>query len=641
MQNGVGVASLQGSSVTIAHCQFTNNNQRAVSHSTGSLAVSNCVFVANPGAVYCENSAVLVTHCAFLGNSAYDGAGLDLHQCGSASVVNCLFSGNFVGHAGAALFANASTLTVRNCTVSGNRAGAAAAGIYSQNGACSIYNSILWNNWSDPFGASVQAQFYGTITDAQNNCVQGGAWGTWNTDPLFVAGVNPASAPIAAGDYRLSEASPLIDLGLDAQAAAIDVDLDGAARHVEGVDLGAYELQVGPATALAFVTPPQVLIPGQLSGAITLQRRGRHNHAAAAEPDLVLTLATSSGAGVFRDWADTTNLSSIVITQGCSSVSLRYRDTTQGAPVLTVLASGLSSVTQTQIVTHSTRLAFATPPRTVELGALSDVITVQRQDDNGWLVAGESNLVVSLSSSSGAGVFRDLADTTNLTSLTITQESNSVSFRYRDSLLGEPVLTAAATGLGSGSQTQAVIRLSQNITFEPLPARVYGDAPCALNATASSGLPVSFSIASGPATVSSNLLTITGTGLVSVRASQSGDPTNQPAPDVDQSFTVAPATLTLAAHDASRRYGQPDPVFTGMIAGLQYRRCRHGNLCGRGHADHAAWRLSHRARAGGCRGHVDELPGLPHQRHAHHQSGAGQYLGLCNPAPDQCTRRLV
>src|SRR5207249_3666265 len=72
-------------------------------------------------------------------------------------------------------------------------------------------------------------------------------------------------------------------------------------------------------------------------------------------------------------------------------------------------------------------------------------------------------------------------------------------------------------------QSFTVAKASQSITFGPLPNKTYSDAPSTLNATASSGLAVSFSIVSGPATVSANTLTITGAGAVTVRASQSGD----------------------------------------------------------------------------------------------------------------------
>ncbi|RMF23638.1 MAG: DUF11 domain-containing protein, partial [Bacteroidetes bacterium] len=82
-------------------------------------------------------------------------------------------------------------------------------------------------------------------------------------------------------------------------------------------------------------------------------------------------------------------------------------------------------------------------------------------------------------------------------------------------------------------------KLDQTITFEPLPDRQVDDPPFTLNATASSGLPVQFSIVSGPANLAGNTLTLTGTpGIVTVEASQPGDATYNPAPLVRRSFSV-------------------------------------------------------------------------------------------------------
>jgi chitodextrinase len=86
----------------------------------------------------------------------------------------------------------------------------------------------------------------------------------------------------------------------------------------------------------------------------------------------------------------------------------------------------------------------------------------------------------------------------------------------------------------------------QTITFAAPADRTYGDAPFALAATADSGLPVEFSVVSGPATRSGNTLTLTGAGTVTVKASQPGDEAYLPAAAVQQSFVVHKAAQTVA-----------------------------------------------------------------------------------------------
>jgi sugar lactone lactonase YvrE len=106
--------------------------------------------------------------------------------------------------------------------------------------------------------------------------------------------------------------------------------------------------------------------------------------------------------------------------------------------------------------------------------------------------------------------------------------------------------------------TSGLTLADQFITF-PKPAdRPMTSSPFALSANASSGLPVSFELLSGPATLSGNMVTLTGAGTVVVRALQAGNATFDAAAPVEESFvsTKVPATVTLG--NLTRTYtGQP------------------------------------------------------------------------------------
>ena len=110
---------------------------------------------------------------------------------------------------------------------------------------------------------------------------------------------------------------------------------------------------------------------------------------------------------------------------------------------------------------------------------------------------------------------------------------------------------------------------TQTITFGPLPDGTYGDAPFALTATASSGLPVSFeSLTPEVIQISSNIVTIVGTGTAAIRASQSGNEIYPAAPEVEQSFNVAKADLVVTGNEVTKVYGTENPLLTGTISGL-------------------------------------------------------------------------
>jgi hypothetical protein len=91
-------------------------------------------------------------------------------------------------------------------------------------------------------------------------------------------------------------------------------------------------------------------------------------------------------------------------------------------------------------------------------------------------------------------------------------------------------------------------KLAQTISFPP-PADQSAGTSFALAATATSGLPVAFTVVSGPATWSTGLLTITGAGAVTVAATQSGDATYLAAPPVIRTFnatTIATLRFQIA-----------------------------------------------------------------------------------------------
>ncbi|MFK7922216.1 MAG: LamG-like jellyroll fold domain-containing protein [Bacteroidia bacterium] len=86
----------------------------------------------------------------------------------------------------------------------------------------------------------------------------------------------------------------------------------------------------------------------------------------------------------------------------------------------------------------------------------------------------------------------------------------------------------------------------QAISFDEVPNKLVTDAPFALTAAASSSLPVTFTIESGPATVSGNMITLDGTaGEVVIKASQPGDATYAAATDVLKAFTVVDPQVSV------------------------------------------------------------------------------------------------
>ncbi len=105
---------------------------------------------------------------------------------------------------------------------------------------------------------------------------------------------------------------------------------------------------------------------------------------------------------------------------------------------------------------------------------------------------------------------------------------------------------AANNGAGAGTSSSStpalsISRRSQTITFPPLTNRVRTSGAFSLDATASSGLRVTYTVVSGTARLALQLVNFTGAGDVTIRVSQAGDASYFPAPDVEVTFKVPPA----------------------------------------------------------------------------------------------------
>jgi hypothetical protein len=236
-------------------------------------------------------------------------------------------------------------------------------------------------------------------------------------------------------------------------------------------------------------------------------------------------------------------------------------------------ASGLTSTNSVVITVApatADHLVFATQPGAATVFAPFGTQPVVKSQDafgNDSTNGLPTNLDVDIALTAGTG---PLLGTTNF-DIGTAAGNGVVTFTNLqiDAAGTDKQLTASATGFTNAvSSVFSVAKLGQSITFDPLADKTYGDSTFGVSATASSGLGVSFSIASGPATILGTNVTITGTGTVTVRASQAGNSAYEAATDVNQSFNVAAKPITVTADAKSKVFGDSDPTFTYVSSDL-------------------------------------------------------------------------
>ncbi|MGH9736926.1 MAG: hypothetical protein ACRD8A_20340 [Candidatus Acidiferrales bacterium] len=127
-------------------------------------------------------------------------------------------------------------------------------------------------------------------------------------------------------------------------------------------------------------------------------------------------------------------------------------------------------------------------------------------------------------------------------------------------------ISNTAGSVTSSPATLTVNPIVPTLTFAAIPSEIYGNPPFIVSASSASSGAITYSIVSGPATISGNTVTITGVGPVVVRASQaaSGDYASATA---TTNFTVAieVPTLTFALIPA-QIYGNPPFIVSASSA---------------------------------------------------------------------------
>jgi len=128
-------------------------------------------------------------------------------------------------------------------------------------------------------------------------------------------------------------------------------------------------------------------------------------------------------------------------------------------------------------------------------------------------------------------------------------------------LTGAGTLTVHATQVAAGTYAAATATMSipikhgtSSLAFVAVPATVYGSARFPVSATSKSPGAIVYRVTSGPATISGNMLTLTGVGAVHLQATQAAT-SSYVASTAVTSFSVAPQVPTFTFTPV------PDQVF--------------------------------------------------------------------------------
>ncbi len=269
------------------------------------------------GAITAIGSTLILEDSLVQANRSGDSGGAIHLRTSGGHLMDVLISGNSTRNRGGGLYnlQISAPLTLTNVTFSGNRATFSGGAVHHVQSTMLVENTIIWGNGANS-AAEVNNGTGGVVTYAHSLIKDAFPNGVWNatlgldggnnrgSDPRFITGIDPSTAPTLHGDLRLQAFSPAADGG-DQGRNSSATDVAGFVRRQGAtIDIGAHESAYTAQLRIAKTVTPAVIEYGEpITYTIVLTNSGDAYAYAAqitdtlpAEVDFTTWLQQPSGA---------------------------------------------------------------------------------------------------------------------------------------------------------------------------------------------------------------------------------------------------------------------------------------------------------------------------------------------------------
>lgn len=581
--NGFGGGIMGNNGLTINNSTFTGNltygTGGAIFINSSNLSVYNTSFSGNTGgsggAIGANGAVSKIANNTFVNNVSQSiGGAISLGTSGVATITHNTFSGNSAAVRGGALASMASNTIEKNlfnanvsplsnlndcdviCDATLNVVGSSAVSALGNYGG--TVQTVL------PLPGTPALGFVANCTAGQDargvarpatNCdagaVQTAFSASFSTQPPATTPVaTDFSAAVTVTENGIAYAGLTLPLGLDITTGGLTLANNSATTNASGV--ASYStLQInGPATGEKLT----------LSLGSTVVKSSTFDVTSTVPTLASLTPTSGTTAGGTTVTISGTNLT------GATSVIFGGTAATLGAntgtslvvtspahaagPVDVVVTTAAGSATLTGSFTYTAPAAThfsVSAPSTATAGTAVSITATALDAGNGT-VTGYAG-TVHFTSSDAAATLPANATLTNGTG----------SFNVTLATPGTQTVTVTDTvtsGITGTTSSITVSGTTPTIAFN-IADKTFGDADFTVAATSNSGGAITYSVQSGPATVSGSTVHLTGSGTVVVRATQAANGSYLAATK-DAMFTVAAAVPTIVFSIANKTYGDAD-----------------------------------------------------------------------------------
>jgi cysteine-rich repeat protein len=216
-----------------------------------------------------------------------------------------------------------------------------------------------------------------------------------------------------------------------------------------------------PPVALAFETPPQVLLAGDCSSAVVVGLRDVYGNPTPATADLLIDASEDSDDGdTFSDPVCGTPERTFAIGANGTTTTLYFSAPTPQTMTITVSSSTLTPASQTETISNTAppALAFASPPFTGDAGGCYGPMTIEARDSSGTPIPVQNDTPVQLTATPST-LFEFHAQGCggpSFVAVDIPAGATSADVWFVGELAGPVDVFASSAGYQSAMQTQTI-----------------------------------------------------------------------------------------------------------------------------------------------------------------------------------------
>jgi hypothetical protein len=557
-----GPATISGSTVTLTGTGLVTLKASQAATSTYTAAIATTSFNVNaatpalafatiPAHTYGDTpftvtatsaSSGAVTYTVFSGPATLSGNSLSITGIGTVTLkASQAAAGNYAaGTATTSFTVNAATPTLAFATIPAHTFGDTPFTVTATSVSSGAVTYTVASGPATISGSTLTITGTGNLTLSASQAAAGNYAAATATTSFNVGAATPTLAFATIPAHTFGDA-PFAVTATSASSGAVT-----------------YTITSGPAT----ISGNLLTITGTGTVTISASQAAAGNYAAAT--------ATTS----FNDGVATPSLAFATIpahTFGDAPFTVTATSVSSGAVTYTVtgpatISGNLLAITGTGTVTLSASQAaagnYAAATATTGFQVSAETPTLAFAAIPAHTYGDTPFTVTATSASSGAVTYTVTSGPATISGGTIT-------------IVGTGTVTLQASQAAAGNYAAATATTSFNVTTT-IPAisfavssHTYGDTSFAVSATSNSTGAFTYSVVSGPATISGSTVTIAGAGTVTLQATQAAD-SNYEAGTQQATFLVAQAPLTVTASNATRAYGAINPTFTGAISGAKY-----------------------------------------------------------------------